>query len=169
MPEAISGPTRLLTHQRTEGDDGQESLDQDAEPVRQSSVVTAVRARLVDVGHVGDFKNANVQKSFVQKDPAVAVHVHTDTIKTRDSGERQKEHFLRRATTPAFFTPGTLKRQISTSANRLLYVLVNISVPAATSHNAKTEKGRLCRLTSMFATRKYINNKTFTEILLPVH
>ena len=76
---------QVLTHQRTEGDDGQQSLDQDAEPVRQSSVIAAVRIRLVDVGHVGDLKHLIVQESFHQEDPAVAIHVHVDTIKTRET------------------------------------------------------------------------------------
>lgn len=78
---------QVLTHQRTEGDDGQQSLDQDAEPVRQGSVIAAVRIRLVDVGHVGDLEHLIVQESFHQEDPAVPEHVHVDTIKTR----RQKE------------------------------------------------------------------------------
>lgn len=78
---------RLLTHQRTEGNDRQESLNQDAEPVRQSSVIAAVRIRLVDVGHVRDFQNAIVQESFHQEDPAVSVHVHVDAIKTRQPWE----------------------------------------------------------------------------------
>lgn len=76
---------QVLTHQRTEGDDGQQSLDQDAEPVRQSSVIAAVRIRLVDVGHVGDLEHLIVQESFHQEDPAVPVHVHVDTIKTRET------------------------------------------------------------------------------------
>lgn len=75
---------QVLTHQRAEGDDSQQPLDQDAEPVRQSSVIAAVRVRLVDVGHVGDF----VQESFHQEDPAVRVHVHVDGIKT--TTRRQK-------------------------------------------------------------------------------
>lgn len=69
---------RTLTHQSTEGDDGQQSLDQDAEPVRQSSVVTAVGVRLVDVGHVRDFKRSIVQESFHQEDAAESVHVHDE-------------------------------------------------------------------------------------------
>lgn len=72
---------QTLTHQRAEGDDGQESLDQDAEPVRQSSVIAAVGIRLVDVGHVCDFKRSTVQESFHQ-DATVTVHVHVDKIKT---------------------------------------------------------------------------------------
>lgn len=80
-----------LTHQRAEGNDSQESLDQDAEPVRQGSVVAAVRIRLVDVGHVCDFKNTFVQEPLHQEDPAVSVHVHVEAIKTT---RRQKEHSL---------------------------------------------------------------------------
>lgn len=72
-----------LTHQRAEGDESQESLDQDAEPVRQGAVVAAVRIRLVDVGHVRDFKRSTVQESFHQEDAAVAVHVHVDEMKTK--------------------------------------------------------------------------------------
>lgn len=85
---------RTLTHQRAEGDDSQESLDEDAEPLHQSSVVAAVGVRLVDVGHVGDFKRSTVQESFHQEDAAVAVHVHVDKIKTTAQPRRQKDHFL---------------------------------------------------------------------------
>lgn len=62
-----------LTHQRAEGDDGQQPLDQHAEPVRQGSAVAAVRVRFVDVRHVRD---TFVQESPHQEDPTVSVHVH---------------------------------------------------------------------------------------------
>lgn len=80
----------LLTHQRTEGNDSQESLDQDAEPVGQCSVIAAVRTQLVDVRHVCDFKNAIVQESFHQEDPAVSIHVHVDTIKKNNTAVGHK-------------------------------------------------------------------------------
>lgn len=73
----------ILTHQRAEGDDSEESLDQDAEPVRQSSVVAAVRIRLTNVRHVRHFKRDIIQESLHQHDPAVPVHVHADTLKNK--------------------------------------------------------------------------------------
>lgn len=79
---------QILTHQRTEGDDRQESLDQDAEPVGQSSVVAAVRIRLVDVGHVRDFKNTDVQEFFHLRDPAVTVQVHVGENNTPAGDKR---------------------------------------------------------------------------------
>lgn len=68
---------RILTHQSAEGDDGQETLDQDPEPVRQSPVVASVGIRLVNVRHVCDFKGGFIQESLHQQDPAVSVHVHS--------------------------------------------------------------------------------------------
>lgn len=74
---------QVLTHQRTEGDDSQQSLDQNTEPVSQSSVIATVRIRFINVRHVCHFKNAIFQESFHQETPAVSVHVHVDTIKRK--------------------------------------------------------------------------------------
>lgn len=68
----------LLTHERAEGDDGQQPLDQHAEPVRQSAVIAALRIGLVDVRHVREFKHAIVQEPSDQDDPAVALHVRIE-------------------------------------------------------------------------------------------
>lgn len=86
----------ILTHQSAESHDSQQSLDQDAEPVRQSSVVAAVGIRLTNVGHVCHFKGGIIQESFHQHDSAIPVHVHGDTEKKtkRHSRRRQKERFL---------------------------------------------------------------------------
>lgn len=81
----------VLTHEGTEGYDGKESLDQDAEPVCQSTVITAVRIRLVDVGHVRHFQDVFVQESFHQEDPAVSVHVHVDTVINTRQSRQTKE------------------------------------------------------------------------------
>lgn len=69
-----------LTHESAKGDDGQQTLDQHPEPVGQSSVIAAVRIRLIDLRHVGDFKNITVQKPFHQEEPSV--QIHDDTLKT---------------------------------------------------------------------------------------
>lgn len=69
-----------LTHESAEGDDGQQTLDQNPEPVGQSSVVAAVRIGFDDLWHVGDFKDITEQKPFPQEEPAV--QAHDDTLKT---------------------------------------------------------------------------------------
>lgn len=69
-----------LTHESTEGDDGQQTLDQNPEPVGQSSAIAAVRIRFDDLRHVGDFKDITEQKPFPQEEPAV--QIHDDTLKT---------------------------------------------------------------------------------------
>lgn len=85
-----------LTHERAEGDHGQQSLDEDAEAVRQSSVVAAVRTRLVDdVRHVGDF-----QRSPHRQHPAVSVRVHVYGI--TKGGE------IKGAFSPSVFHPAPL-------------------------------------------------------------
>lgn len=75
-----------LTHESTEGDDGQQPLDQNPEPVGQSSVIAAVGIRFVDLRHVGDFKNITVQKPILQEEPAVQIH---GTIKNNDDGDKR--------------------------------------------------------------------------------
>lgn len=79
---------QVLTHERAEGDDGQEPLHQDTEAVGQSSVIAAVRVRLVDVRHVGHLQHSIVQEPLDQEHPAVAVHVHVGVMKTRRQKER---------------------------------------------------------------------------------
>lgn len=110
-----------LTHERAEGDHGQQSLDEDAEAVRQSSVVAAVRTRLVDdVRHVGDF-----QGSPRRQHPAVSVRVHVDGI---TKGGEIKGAFSPSVFQPAPLSTGT-RRLIFTSGDRYLlffYVLQSL-------------------------------------------
>lgn len=100
-----------LTHESTEGDDGQQPLDQNPEPVSQSSVIAAVRVRFVDLRHVGDFKNIPVQKPFLQEQPAEQIH---GTIK-KQRRWRQKEH-----NTATLLLISTEKTQRFTSGDRLM-------------------------------------------------
>lgn len=68
-----------LTHEGTEGDDGQQTLDQHPEPVGQGSVIAAVRTRLIDLRHVGDIRGVAVQKPPVREEP---VQTHGEAMKT---------------------------------------------------------------------------------------
>lgn len=66
-----------LTHERAEGDDGQESLDENPEAVRQGAVVASVRVGFVDVTHVAHLRlSGNEQPSLEQQRAAGTVRVH---------------------------------------------------------------------------------------------
>lgn len=80
LPRLALFEEQELTHESTEGDDGQQTLDQNPEPVGQGSVVAAVRIRFDDLRHVGDFKDIPEQKPFPQEE--LAVQTHDDTQKT---------------------------------------------------------------------------------------
>lgn len=82
----------LLTHQSAEGDDGQQSLDQNPEPVRQSSVIAAVRNGVVNVGHIRDLQGRTVQNPSDQEKPAVSHQVHDDPEGKR--GNKKTERFF---------------------------------------------------------------------------
>lgn len=101
-----------LTHEGTEGDDGQQTLDQHPEPVGQGSVIAAVRIRLIDLRHVGDIRDVAVQKPPLQEEPAVKIHgkaMKTTTTQTKGG------------ITWVSFDPHRLKKHnISTFADRLM-------------------------------------------------